>query len=597
MDVNMFYGKRFENLDDAADFVGAEHMSDFEFAIIPPSPYCDTDEEEIDEGNLLRDEAVNDIPGQLELFVNSDSEDDIPLAVMRKNMLAPPSIKWRKRPLNMQMTSTNYYETAQIQMKSALESKTAVEVFETLFDQEVVELIVEQSKKYAMQKNQHDFHFNGEDLKIFVGILLFSGYLSMPRENMYWCLDEDVRNSYISNNMPRNRFHEIKRYLHLADNANLDVTDKMAKVRPLSNILCKKFCQFGYMHEKLSIDESMVKYFGGHSSKQFIRGNPVRFGFKNWMLTSSCGYLYNFDTYCGAKRDTNKKQKLPLGSKVVLDLIRNIPHPSDHILFFDNFFTSYDLLLILKEKGFRAIGTVRDNRTKRCPLKSSKMLEKQERGSLDVMYVSKYFNHMFMSVKNVYCNYRYADTGVLFVKWNDNSVVTVGTNFDGVNPLQTVKRWSRSQKSKVNVAQPHLIAEYNAGMGGVDLHDQAISTYNIKFRGKKWWWPLFASMINSCVVNAWKLYKSANNSKIDLLNFQRDIVRYYLRNYNVRSLQPKRSTTLSIAASAGNHFPKRLEKQRRCVICHNRIRWICELCNVTLCVEKECFKEFHTESR
>ncbi|CAI6371246.1 unnamed protein product [Macrosiphum euphorbiae] len=29
-----------------------------------------------------------------------------------------------------------------------------------------------------------------------------------------------------------------------------------------------------------SIDESMVPYFGRHGCKQFIRGKPIRFGFK-----------------------------------------------------------------------------------------------------------------------------------------------------------------------------------------------------------------------------------------------------------------------------------------------------------------------------
>lgn len=175
-------------------------------------------------------------------------------------------------------------------------------------------------------------------------------------------------------------------------------------------------------------------------------------------------------------------------------------------------------------------------------------------------------------------------------------MVTVGTNFDAIEPMQTVKRWSKATKSKISVQQPKLIAEYNTGMGGVDLHDQAINAYNIKFRSKKWWWPIFTSMINSCVVNSWKLYKSANNNQIDLLNFQREIVRFYLRNYSIRAMEPRRSTTLSIATSADQHFPKRISNQIRCKVCHSRIRWICELCNVALCVERECFKKFHTKS-
>lgn len=99
----------------------------------------------------------------------------------------------------------------------------------------------------------------------------------------------------------RNRFTEIKKSIHLADNATLDKIDKMYKIRPLMNLLNNKFQQWGIFHERLSIDEAMVKYFGHHSAKQFIRGKPVRFGYKDWTICSSTGYCYCFDTYCGAK--------------------------------------------------------------------------------------------------------------------------------------------------------------------------------------------------------------------------------------------------------------------------------------------------------
>ncbi|KAJ8952813.1 hypothetical protein NQ318_008131 [Aromia moschata] len=65
--------------------------------------------------------------------------------------------------------------------------------------------------------------------------------------------------------MSRDRFLEIKRFLHLADNSKIgNSTD----------------------HIDLAIDESMVKYFGGHPAKQFQKGKPVRFGYKNWVLST-----------------------------------------------------------------------------------------------------------------------------------------------------------------------------------------------------------------------------------------------------------------------------------------------------------------------
>ena len=60
----------------------------------------------------------------------------------------------------------------------------------------------------------------------------------------------------------------------------------MAKVEPLYDLLNKKIQQFGIAHEELSIDESMVLYYGHHSCKQYIRAKPIRFGYKLWELAS-----------------------------------------------------------------------------------------------------------------------------------------------------------------------------------------------------------------------------------------------------------------------------------------------------------------------
>lgn len=127
-----------------------------------------------------------------------------------------------------------------------------------------------------------------------------SGYHSLPRERLYWSLDEDCNVSIVSNIMSRNRFLEIKKFLHFCDNeAAASSHDKMFKLRPLADLLTNKFLQWGVVHQDLSIDESMMKYFGRHPAKQLIRGKPVRFGYKNWMIASADGYCYAFDIYCG----------------------------------------------------------------------------------------------------------------------------------------------------------------------------------------------------------------------------------------------------------------------------------------------------------
>nr|CAH7746456.1 unnamed protein product [Callosobruchus chinensis] len=351
----------------------------------------------------------------------------------------------------------------------------------------------------------------------------------------------------------------------------------MSKVRPLMKKLNQNFQQWGIFHENLAIDEAMVKFFGRHSSKQYIRGKPVRFGYKNWMICSSTGYAYGFDTYCGAKCTSKSEDStLPLGSRVVLDLLDIVSVPSDHVVFFDNYFSSYGLLKLLKERGQRATGTVRDNRTKKCPLLEPKAFKKQERG---------YCQHMYDGV-----------AGLLFVRWHDNSTVTMVTNYGSLEPLNHVKRWSKNANKKVQIPQPNIFSSYNASMGGVDLHDQSVNNYRISVRGKRWWWVLFTNAINMAVVNAWRLYQLCSEEPMGLLQFQRDIVLHYLVGKDKSQFRnrPPGYVPATVRKVNNGHYPEKMQVQLRCTECHMKARWRCEKCKTTLCIERECFKKYHS---
>ena len=153
--------------------------------------------------------------------------------------------------------------------------------------------------------------------------------------------------------MSRNKFQKIKGNLHAADKHNLG-TSKMSKVKPLYDLLNSVMIKFGILHENLSIDESMVPYFGRHSFKQFIRSKPIRFEYKLWALCSSSGLPYRIEIYEG--KTINETG--PLGSRVVQGLLKVCKNPANHHVFVDNFFSSYDLHVSLKKQHFRSTGTV-----------------------------------------------------------------------------------------------------------------------------------------------------------------------------------------------------------------------------------------------
>lgn len=605
MSTSTFYGrKKVQNLSEAEEFVASCSSNDIDVVIMPPAPDQLTDEEDVDDDNVDSTELPADIPGTLEIFVRPldvesqvgsdseyDSSDNETLSSKRIKLMS--TTKRMKKQLNRKdpnflqpdwkKCNPNYSswktpsDGATNRMENViqeLKNLTPKDVFEKLVTEDILQHVVDQTLLYARQKNDHTFTLTTNELKNFLGILFLTGYHKLPRERLYWSLDEDLHVNVVSNCMSRNRFLEIKKYLHINDNTRIN-DDRMYKVRPLMEMLNKSFQQWGIFHQRLSIDEAMVRYYGHHSAKQFIRGKPVRFGYKNWMMCSDNGYCYSFDTYCGKSKDNNQIQQ-PLGCKVVLSLLQCVSEPRDHIVFFDNYFTGLPLLNTLKKQGFRATGTLRQNRTEKCPLISVKEMEKKKRAIYDSCFD--------------------AANELLLVRWNDNSVCTVATNYDSIEPFHKVKRWCRENQEKADMEQPNVFRTYNKGMGGVDSNDQGVNNYRIAVKGKKWYWVLITSMLNVAMVNAWKLHMLASDEKMDLLLFQRNVTRHYLRFSTKKTIKSRNRGTVpqSIAKDNNGHYPQKIANQRRCYICHARVRWQCKKCVVTLCIERNCFEVFHT---
>ena len=85
--------------------------------------------------------------------------------------------------------------------------------------------------------------------------------------------------------------------------------------------------------------------------------------------------LYKFETYTGACK--TKDSRMPLGPQLVSDLLSIVEDPACHCVYFDRFFTSYSLLRDLHEKNFKALGTIRENRNMKCPLRPSIAVDKE----------------------------------------------------------------------------------------------------------------------------------------------------------------------------------------------------------------------------
>ena len=92
------------------------------------------------------------------------------------------------------------------------------------------------------------------------------------------------------------------------------------------------------------------------------------------MCCADTGYCFHAELYEGKQDDDYEIHGL--GASVILRNVSVISSPSNHVFYFDNFFTSFELMKILKDKNIAATGTVRYNRMNNCSIKTDIEMKK-----------------------------------------------------------------------------------------------------------------------------------------------------------------------------------------------------------------------------
>lgn len=463
------------------------------------------------------------------------------------------------------------------------EELSAVQCFELLYSDDIIRFITDMSNLYALQRN-HTLNVDAEEVRVYIAILLLTGYLTPKYMRMFWEVKNDTHNDLVASSMRRNRFFEIQQYLHLCDSDSLPPNDKFAKVREyftkLNINFTQNFKRAGSSH--ISIDETIVPYFGRHGTKQHIHGKPIRFGYKLWSAATRHGYLVNCELYQGASGPLLKMQsELGLGAAVILELHSRLPQElGPYNLYFDNFFTGLPLLKYLRNQNVGGTGTVRENRLENCNLPNSKDMKKEPRGKL--------------------CHK--ASEEIIAARWHDNSIVTIASNCHGLYPTTKVDRigFVDKKRAKIQVDCPANIKMYNKYMGGVDRFDENIDSMRVALRGKKWWFPLFAFGLDAACQNAWLIKRQSENTWT-YCDFRRNVATIYLQKYGkppTRNsacgvpLNIRVPTELRSAGSVEDHSQIDCS-QRRCGYCHQRTRKMCGKCNIGL--HLKCWYRFHNK--
>lgn len=185
---------------DDENFWVDEDRPNVDITVLPPDPDYVTDEDEADDDQLgIAD--VRDVPGLLEVDDDRRTQDEGNSNAEEKGQkskrqkLSRIEACWGKKEPVYDFSQENFGEVDSKKvekLKEQLISLTPLQIFEKILPESILEYIRDETVRYAhCTNNELDFSLHVDELKIFIGILLFSGYHQVPSERMYWSRDND----------------------------------------------------------------------------------------------------------------------------------------------------------------------------------------------------------------------------------------------------------------------------------------------------------------------------------------------------------------------------------------------------------------------
>lgn len=612
--ICFFAGRRYnpENEEDAKvllDFL--ENCSDLELS---DDEFGEEENDfQVPTTNIVRIGADKVGPKTVEIQESHwDDEDDLPLSVFRETagesifkdiITQKKDIKWCKRNFHTPDIIWNELD----QSSEEFVVLNPLDYFQKYINDAEFENMANFTNIYAHQKNVQFKPTNSAEIRSLFGLHIAIGCLKFPKVRLFW--DKTLYIHLFRETMSRDRFFQLRNNLHCVNNLDIPVNceDKLYKVRPLYDAIRNR-CTELHLEENLCIDEQIVPFRGHLSIKQYVKGKPTPWGVKIFVLCGRSGMAYDFVIYQGASTGLNLEnlKTFGLGATVILHLSERIQEDG-HKLYFDNYFSSFQLLQVLRHKNIYSAGTVRVNRFSKPPILDDKQLKRTGRGSYDEVTTEK--------------------GDVVLVKWMDNRSVVLASNFVGVGQQDVVSRWDKSEKKYVNVTRPEIVKLYNHSMGGVDLLDQMIGLYRIYIRSRKWTLRLIFHAVDLAVTNSWFEYRRDCNrqqipkkSQMQLLDFRLRLAECLVKVGKPVHQSKRGRPSSSTPEVTMSKIPKRNEEIRPCPEvqhdsidhlphldgskegkrcknskCNKKTHFFCDKCKIHLCIKKErnCFVMYH----
>ena len=112
---------------------------------------------------------------------------------------------------------------------------TPLNYFQMFWKDDINVLLSEQTNLYSVQRKGTSLNTTSEEIEQFIGIQMYMSIIDFPAYRMYWALE--TRYPPIADVMSRNRYQQLREFLHVSDNLQRDnpenTGNKLYKIQPI----------------------------------------------------------------------------------------------------------------------------------------------------------------------------------------------------------------------------------------------------------------------------------------------------------------------------------------------------------------------------
>ncbi|XP_066602489.1 piggyBac transposable element-derived protein 4-like [Prorops nasuta] len=137
---------------------------------------------------------------------------------------------------------------------------TRQNVYHLFLTNDILEHIVTETNRFGEEDSSFK-EVSVEELEVYFALIILISTVQKPTLQSYWSTDKSVEMPYFKTVMSRNRFMAISRKLHFVDNERLQPDDPLRKIRPIMDMINKRFKEVFTPNRDISLDKSLMKWF------------------------------------------------------------------------------------------------------------------------------------------------------------------------------------------------------------------------------------------------------------------------------------------------------------------------------------------------